>query len=274
MASTLEKTTPLCLYISLPSKALRTTGDIACNLAGDVTDQHLRQTCTGWHLENSRLGLLLKNRSSSVLYLSTGEPLSPQNNLDPDNFAEQTLMCTLATIDSMHMIMDFPLGQILWLIQSVPLSTLHDGSVASYLLQTNLLRLTDYLRHHPSETVSEKARTAWGIIQIYKPKEIPEQIQPYLADFAWTAMRRVNGFVKGNSTWLEFFRVGSWDLARGLLERDPKLWWINRLSVLEGTEDVSSPPEKVQALTDAPATRSSTPQTDSLKPSSLALDMV
>ncbi|TFK67946.1 hypothetical protein BDN72DRAFT_912356 [Pluteus cervinus] len=100
------------------------------------------------------------------------------------------------------------------------------------------------------------------------------EIQPYLADFAWTAVKRINGFVEGNNMWLEFFRLGSWDLARGLLERDPKLWWINRLSVLEGTEDVSSPPDKLQALTDAPVIRSSTPQTDSLKPSSLVLDMV
>ncbi|TFK61998.1 hypothetical protein BDN72DRAFT_964833 [Pluteus cervinus] len=184
-------------------------------------------------LRDSRLGLLLKNRSSSVSSLSTGERLSLRNNMDPDSFAEQTLMCTLSAIDSIHMNIDFPLGQILSLIQSVSLSTLHDGSVASHLLQTNLLRLRDYLRHHPPETVSEKARAVWGIIQMNKPSEVPEQIQPYLADLAWTAMRRVNGFVKGNSTWLEFFRVGSWDLARTLRERDRKLWWIKERSVLE-----------------------------------------
>ncbi|TFK64413.1 hypothetical protein BDN72DRAFT_265677 [Pluteus cervinus] len=150
------------------------------------------------------------------------------------------------------------LNQIVWLIQSMPLSTIQDGTATSDLLQTIFLRLRDYLRQSPPETVSENANTVWGILGLHNPEEVAEQFRPSLADLAWTAMRRTNGFIGGSDTWLVFLRLGSWDIARTMPERDPRLWWINELPMVDDITEKISPQDVIRVPNHPQATRSPT----------------
>ncbi|TFK63058.1 hypothetical protein BDN72DRAFT_848055 [Pluteus cervinus] len=163
---------------------------------------------------------------------------------------EQVLMCTLSVMrNSQYSSLTIPiLGHIAWLVLLTESSTMdHDaGVVIPYLLSMNLLYLKRQVLDGPYDLQEKyRAQVINESLCLSHGAAFPLQVQPYLADLAWTTIKRdgrqaVEIFdTDGAGDWLKFLRMKSWDAIESTREEDSELWWKKELSAANRPRDMS-----------------------------------
>ncbi|TFK60535.1 hypothetical protein BDN72DRAFT_523948 [Pluteus cervinus] len=131
-------------------------------------------------------------------------PAQWNRNIPPellDEFIGQILSCTLSLMDSREMIKNPFLEHIVRLLQ--PTVSLPP----------------------PYEAIPGRATAVWKVLSDFNPERLPEKAQPYLADLAWTTIKRAGVKLEGSPHhvfWNRYFRT----LADETRENDPTLWWL------------------------------------------------
>ncbi|TFK64310.1 hypothetical protein BDN72DRAFT_274498 [Pluteus cervinus] len=149
-------------------------------------------------------------------------------------FSEQMLMCTLSAMEGPLTTLEF--DRIISIIETLGrlLFTPGQGSAVPHLLRMNLHTWTEHLRGSILRIPQDRVCTMLSKFVVrYQPQDFPVQIQPYVANLTWTAIK-MSGTKSEHllpaalrDAWLNFFKLENCEaIDETSLDDNTKLWWI------------------------------------------------